>query len=159
MRSMILVLATVVLLGGASAAQAHDDDHHGAPGNHGAAMGEPGDAKAKARTVAITASDKLRFTPAKITVKRGETIRFVVTNTGQAKHEMILGSLKELRDHAKLMQQFPEMEHDDPNAVSMQPGQTAELLWKFTKAGAFYFGCLVPGHFEGGMKGSIVVSR
>ena len=94
-----------------------------------------------------------------VVVKRGETIRFVVTNGGATKHELVLGTLRELREHAKLMQKFPEMVHDDPNAASVAPGQSSELLWKFTKTGEFYFACLVPGHFEAGMHGKIVVSR
>lgn len=73
------------------------------------------------------------------------------------KHEMVLGTLDELQKHAALMRKFPEMEHDDPNAVSIEPGQTGELVWRFTKTGDFDFACLVPGHFEAGMRGKIVV--
>lgn len=153
--AMVLAVALAWL---AAPARAHDDDRHG-PAGHGAALGEPGDPRARARTIAVDASDRFRFTPATIKVKRGETIRFVLTNSGGMKHEMVLGTLKELRDHAKLMQKFPDMEHDDPNAASVQPGATSELAWKFTRAGEFYFGCLVPGHFEQGMRGKIVVSR
>jgi uncharacterized cupredoxin-like copper-binding protein len=162
MRFAILAIATVTMALHATApALAHDDDKPGAhgPAEHAAALGVPGDPKAKARTVAINASDKMRFAPDRLVVKRGETIRFVVTNGGATKHELVLGTLRELREHAKLMQKFPEMVHDDPNAASVAPGQSSELLWKFTKTGEFYFACLVPGHFEAGMHGKIVVSR
>ena len=104
-------------------------------------------------------SDAMRYTPSSIVVKRGETIRFRVKNTGQIKHEMVLGSLAELKEHAKTMAKFPDMEHDDPNAISVEPGKTGELVWRFTKAGKFDFGCLVPGHFEAGMQGKIAVRR
>lgn len=101
--------------------------------------------------------DTMRFVPDYIDVKRGETIRFVVKNNGKLKHEMVLGSAKELKEHAALMQKFPEMEHVDPNQVSVDPGKTGELIWQFTKAGKFDFACLHPGHFDAGMVGKIGV--
>jgi uncharacterized cupredoxin-like copper-binding protein len=104
-------------------------------------------------------NDAMRFKPDSIRVKRGETIRFIVRNTGKQKHEMVLGTIKELKEHAELMRKFPEMEHADPNQVSVDPGVTGELVWQFTKAGTFDFACLVPGHFEAGMVGKVRVSR
>jgi uncharacterized cupredoxin-like copper-binding protein len=101
----------------------------------------------------------MRFKPDSIRVKRGETIRFIVRNTGKVKHEMVLGTIKELKEHAELMRKFPEMEHADPNQVSVEPGMSGELIWQFSKAGTFDFACLVPGHFEAGMVGNIRVSR
>jgi uncharacterized cupredoxin-like copper-binding protein len=92
-------------------------------------------------------------------VKRGETIRFVARNTGKEKHEMVLGTIEELKKHAELMRKFPEMEHADPNQVTVDPGKTGELVWQFTKAGTFDFACLVPGHFEAGMFGKVRVNR
>ena len=86
-------------------------------------------------------------------------MRFIVRNTGQIKHEMVLGTISELKKHAALMAKFPEMEHDDPNAVSVEPGKTGEFAWTFSKPGSFDFACLVPGHFEAGMKGRIVVVK
>jgi uncharacterized cupredoxin-like copper-binding protein len=124
---------------------------------HGEALGEPGDPKARARTIAVIMNDEMRFSPARFIVARNETIRFEVKNVGQLKHEMVLGTLQELKEHAELMQKFPEMEHEDPNAVSVEPGKTGVLLWKFTKAGEFDFACLAPGHFESNMKGKITV--
>ncbi len=102
-------------------------------------------------------TDAMRFVPAKVKVKKGETVRFVVTNSGQLKHEMVLGTAKDLREHAELMKKFPEMEHADPNQVSLEPGKTAELLWQFTRTGTFDFACLQPGHFDAGMRGKIAV--
>ena len=75
-------------------------------------------------------------------MKRGETIRFIVKNTGKLKHEMVLGTIEELKAHAELMRKFPEMEHADPNQVSVEPGKTGELIWQFTNAGTFDFACL-----------------
>jgi len=129
----------------------------GAYDGHAAALGEPGDPKARARVVNVAMSDEMKFQPAQITVAKGETIKFVVKNNGQLKHEMTLGTMAELVEHAQVMQKFPEMEHDDPNAVTVDPGKSKTIIWKFTKAGSFDYGCLVPGHMEGGMKGRIVV--
>ena len=102
-------------------------------------------------------SDAMRFTPASVTVKKGETIRFVVKNSGKLKHEMVLGTAKELREHAELMKKFPEMEHADPNQLSVEPGKKGELVWQFTRVGTFDFACLQPGHFDAGMCGKVAV--
>jgi uncharacterized cupredoxin-like copper-binding protein len=102
-------------------------------------------------------SDDMKFTPAKINVKRGETIRFVVRNAGQIKHEMVIGSMAELKEHAEMMRTMPGMEHAEPNMVTLDPGKTGELIWQFTKAGTFDFACLQPGHFEAGMMGKVSV--
>lgn len=126
---------------------------------HASSLGQSGNPAKVTRTVDVEMSDAMRYTPASIKVKRGETIRFRVKNTGRIKHEMVLGSLAELKEHAKTMIKFPEMEHDDPNAISVEPGKTGELVWRFTQAGKFDFACLVPGHFEAGMQGKIAVRR
>ena len=78
-------------------------------------------------------------------------------NSGKLKHEMVLGSVKELKEHAEMMRKMPEMEHADENMVSVEPGKSGELIWQFTKAGKFDFACLQPGHFEAGMKGKVAV--
>jgi uncharacterized cupredoxin-like copper-binding protein len=135
----------------AYSAIAHGDEHHDA------AYGKPGDPAKVSRTIEIDMSDAMRFTPATITARKGETIRFVVKNSGKVKHEMVLGSIKELKEHAALMLKFPEMEHADPNQLSVDPGKTGEMIWQFTKAGAFDFACLQPGHFEAGMRGKVAV--
>jgi uncharacterized cupredoxin-like copper-binding protein len=120
-------------------------------------FGREGDVKKALRTVKIDMSDKLRFTPASLTVKRGETVKFVVKNSGKLMHEMVLGTIQELKDHAAVMQKHPTMEHDEPYMAHVAPGKTETMAWQFTRAGDFHFGCLVPGHFEAGMVGKIVV--
>ncbi len=125
---------------------------------HAAALGRPGDPAKVTRTVNVEMNDNMRFDPASINVKQGETIRFVVKNIGKLKHEMVLGTPKELKEHAAMMQKMPGMEHADPNQVTVDPGKTGELVWQFTKAGTFDFACLEPGHFEAGMVGKIKVA-
>ncbi|MSO75641.1 MAG: hypothetical protein EXQ87_01825 [Alphaproteobacteria bacterium] len=153
------IAAAIALTTVASTAQAHGDEKHNDAvyDGHAAALGEPGNPKSVNRTVQVTMTDQMRFSPARIAVKRGETVRFTVKNTGQLKHEMQLGTIEELTEHAKVMLLHPEMEHDDPNGISVPPSKAGNLVWKFTKPGEFEFGCLVPGHFEGGMRGKIVV--
>ena len=159
MKSILHVSILVVALATATAFAHGDEDHNPSAKHvgHAALIGVPGVAAKVSRTIQIEASDSMRFTPANIRVKRGETIRFVVKNTGKLKHEMVLGTGKALKEHAALMLQFPEMEHSDPNQVSVEPGKTGEIVWKFTKAGKFDFACLQPGHFAAGMVGKVAV--
>ena len=120
-------------------------------------FGREGDPKKAARTVNVDMSDKLRFTPASLTIKQGETVKFVVKNSGKLMHEMVLGTMQKLKEHSAMMQKHPTMEHDEPYMAHVAPGRTETMAWQFTKAGEFYFGCLVPGHFEAGMVGKIAV--
>ena len=121
------------------------------------AFGRSADPKRATRTIRIDMSDTMRYTPSEIEVKQGDTIRFVVKNSGQTMHEMVLGTMKDLQDHAELMKRFPGMAHDDPYLAHVPPGKTWTIVWQFTQAGDFHYGCLVPGHFEAGMVGQIKV--
>ena len=129
-----------------------------AGGHDPSAIGEPGKATRVTRTVKIDMSDAMRYTPASIDAKQGETIRFVVTNSGKVKHELVLGTEKELKAHYEVMKKFPEMEHDDPNMLSVAPGKAGEVIWQFTRAGKIDFACLQPGHYDAGMKGAVAVA-
>jgi uncharacterized cupredoxin-like copper-binding protein len=122
-------------------------------------FGKAADPGKAARTIRVDMADTMRFTPAEITVKRGDTVRFVATNRGKVMHEMVLGTMVELREHAELMKKHPGMEHDEPHMLHVAPGKSGEMGWRFTRAGEFYYGCLVPGHFEAGMVGRINVTE
>ena len=132
--------------------------HSHAGGHGGEAIGKPGVASKVTRTVKVDMSDAMRFKPSSIAVTQGETIRFVVRNSGKLNHEMVLGTEKELREHYELMKKNPEMEHDDANSVDVKPGKTGNIVWHFTKAGRVDFACLEPGHYDAGMKGSVTVA-
>ena len=123
------------------------------------AFGKQGNPKKVSRTITVDMTDTMRFTPADITVKEGETIRFVVTNKGKMMHEMVIGTMDELKKHGELMKQHPGMEHDEPYMSHVDPGKKEQMVWQFTKAGEFYYACLVPGHFEAGMVGKITVTK
>ena len=117
----------------------------------GIAAGEPDKAAQVSRTVGIDMTDAMRFSPASITAKQGETIRFVVKNSGRMKHELVLGTERELKEHAGVMQKNPEMEHANPGMVTVAPGMLGELVWRSTQSGTVYFACLQPGHYDDGM--------
>ena len=157
-----LIFACIIAMSVATAgALAHEAERHEGDGHedHAAALGQSGDPGKISRTIEVEMSDAMRFKPASITVRRGETIKFVLRNTGQVKHEMVLGTLKELKAHAELMRKFPNMEHADPNMVSVESGKSGQLVWRFTKAGTLHFACLQPGHFEAGMVGKVAVKQ
>src|SRR5450759_2412196 len=170
MKARMLMLAALALT--PISVYAHDDAHqgmmpgmmhgnaeggHSEDGGHAQGVGKPGDPKKVSRAIQVIMSDDMKFTPANINVKRGETIKFVVRNARRIKHEMVIGSMAELKQHAELMRKMPGMEHADPNQVTVAPGKSGELIWQFTKAGTFDFACLEPGHFEAGMMGTVSV--
>lgn len=137
------------------AGPAHAADHgHAEPD----AVGVPGEASKATRTINVDMTDTMRFIPASVTAKQGETIRFVVKNSGQLKHEFVLGTEKDLKAHYEQMMKFPEMEHAEPNMVTVAPGKTGEVIWQFTKSGTVDFACLQPGHYDAGMKGAVKVA-
>lgn len=151
------------LLGVASLAHAHGDKQQGKAAFDPAtaeqkAFGIAGDPHKAGKTIAVALDDNMRFTPEQIKVKRGDTIRLVVTNRGKMRHEMILGTAKELAEHAELMKKFPDMEHAEPYMAHVDPGRTEEIVWTFNRPGEFEFACLMPGHYEAGMTGKISVS-
>ena len=129
-----------------------------AGGHDESAIGEPGKAARVTRTVRIDMTDAMRFIPPSIDAKQGETIRFVIKNSGKVKHELVLGTEKELKEHYEVMKKFPEMEHADANMVTVAPGKTGAVIWRFTKAGKVDFACLQPGHYDAGMKGLVSVA-
>lgn len=156
-----LAAAAVIASTGASA---HGDASHPAkPRKFDASQvedtpfGREGDPAKAVRTIRVDMADTMRFTPAEIHVKRGETVRLVAANKGQVLHEMVLGTPDELKKHAEFMKAFPGMEHDEPHMTHVKPGQSGEIVWQFTKAGVFQFACLIPGHFEAGMVGKVTV--
>lgn len=155
-RFVVFVVAAAFLSGGAIAAPGVAGHSHGEETEYG----KPGDPKKRARVVQITMREtdgQMLFFPDTITVKRGEQIRFRVINNGAIDHEMTVATVEENRKHKIEMEKNPDMEHDDPNAIRLVPKKTGEILWHFTKAGEFEFACLIPGHYESGMKGTIVV--
>jgi len=131
---------------------------HAGGHDHDDAIGKPGIASKATRTVHVDMTDRMRFIPSRIDVKQGETVRFVVRNAGKLKHELVLGTEKALKSHYEAMKKDPEMEHADPNMVTLAAGGTGEVVWQFTKSGKVDFACLQPGHYDAGMKGAVNVA-
>lgn len=141
-----------MLTASAFAGAGHSDDQR--------AYGEPGVPSEPARTVRVEmkeTADGMAFNPKRILVRKGEQIRFQISNTGEFDHEMVVGTVEENLEHAAEMEKNPDMEHDDPNAIRLTPNAKGEILWMFTQAGEFDFSCLLPGHRESGMFGTIIV--
>jgi uncharacterized cupredoxin-like copper-binding protein len=163
MKALFVFIATSISLGIASTSvHAHGDKHQAkkpttAPMLEEKAFGISGDAKKVSRTVKIGMADTMRYSPSEITVKVGETLRIEAKNAGKTMHEIVIGTLKELKEHSALMKKFPSMEHDEPYMAHVGPGKIQSIVWQFTKPGEFYYACLLPGHFEAGMVGKIIV--
>ena len=121
-------------------------------------FGRKGDPSTVSRTIDLELSDAMRFAPAELAVKRGETVRFRLKNSGKVMHEIVLGTMRDLEAHAETMRKDRGMHHHgEPGMVHVAPGKTASLVWQFTHPGEFHYACLVPGHFEAGMVGRIRV--
>lgn len=151
------------LLGLAPAfAIAHGDKEHAKPAGpvvkEQKDWGIAGERRAAKRTIEVGMGDDMRFKPDRITVREGETVRFVIRNRGKLMHEFVIGTKRELDEHAALMAKFPDMEHDEPYMAHVAPGKTGEIVWTFNRAGDFQFACLIAGHFQAGMVGEVVVT-
>lgn len=145
-----------------TAALAHGDAGHGSKPavakKEQQDWGIAGDAKAARRTIEVSMGDDMRFTPDRIAVQQGDTVRFKVRNRGKLLHEFVIGTQPALEEHAALMLKFPNMAHDEPYMAHVAAGQTAEIVWTFNRAGEFGFACLIAGHFQAGMVGRIQVA-
>jgi uncharacterized cupredoxin-like copper-binding protein len=150
------LLASQYLQGHAGDGHDHAHAHGSAPASISTspASAEP---QTSARLVVVEMDDTMRFTPASWQAQAGESLRIVVINKGKVKHELVLGQAKELAAHALEMKKAKAGHHHHDNAVSVEPGQAAELLWTFAKAGEYGMACFEPGHYEAGMKGSVQV--
>lgn len=158
----LLAASAASLLAYAGRVLAHGDEAH--PGSAGPVSkeqkdwgiaGAPKDAK---RSIEVSMSDDMRFTPDRLEVRRGETVRFVLRNHGQVLHEFVIGTAAANAEHAELMMKFPGMEHDEPYMAHVPPGQAGQIVWTFNRAGQFQFACLIAGHYQAGMVGTIEVS-
>jgi uncharacterized cupredoxin-like copper-binding protein len=154
-------ITLAVAAGFAIAAHAHEGPApsaaHAPVAKEQKAWGIAGDAASVRRTIDIDMSDAMRFTPDRIRVRQGETVRLRVRNAGQVLHELVIGTREELQAHAQLMQKFPGMEHDEPFMTHVKPGARGEIVWNFNRPGRFEFACLIPGHFQAGMVGTLEV--
>jgi len=158
MKTAIIGLILATLASPALASGSH-------AGGHGEAMavGEPGKKANATQTIRITMKEtedgKMIFTPAVFKVRKGQTVTFAIKNAGELDHEFVLDQEDKIMEHKAVMEKFPEMEHDDPNAIRLATGKSGEIIWKFTNDGTFKIACLVPGHYDAGMHGDVTVAK
>ena len=157
------ITACVLLMLASTVVQAHGTKSH-APNNapvvkEQTAWGIAGEPQQATRTLEVIMTDDMRFTPGKVTVREGETVRIVAKNAGKIMHELVIGDETSLREHAEMMMKFPNMAHDEPYMAHVPPGETVEIVWTFNRAGEFEFACLLPGHFQAGMVADVTVER
>jgi len=162
MKKTFTILALSLLPAFAIAAVDHSgNDMHGhdmpTMSHATSTVGQPGDPANVSRTIDIIMDDHMRFTPSNIQVEAGETVRFFIKNVGQVPHEMVIGSIEELKAHAAEMLAAPGMEHEEPNMITLQSGKVGGLVWQFDQPGKVDFASLIPGHTEAGMVGKVEV--
>ena len=161
MQRTFALFAFTAMLAMTAQATAHDHAHGKGPlaaSAQSAGFGNTGQAKDISRVVEVDMRDTMRFAPDKLTFNAGETVRLHLRNTGALMHEFVLGTQQEILEHRDMMRTMPTMKHDDANAVSVAPGGTADLIWRFDRSGTFEYACLIPGHWEAGMRGTIAVN-
>jgi len=158
MKNYLMALALAAIASPALASGNH-------AGGHGEkmAIGEPGDKAKATQTIRVTMKEtddgKMIFTPATIKVRQGQTVHFAIKNAGELAHEFVLDDKATIQEHKITMEKFPDMEHDDPNAIRLEPGKSGDIYWTFTNDGTFEFACLVPGHYDAGMHGPLDVVK
>lgn len=158
--SSFSIFAALASMAAMPMALAHGGAAHGKPAaraNEQMPWGMAGSAKSAARAIEVRMTDNMRFTPDRIQVKQGETIRLVVRNEGKMLHEMVIGTREALNEHAALMKKFPAMEHEAAYMTHVNPGESGQFVWNFNRPGEFQFACLVAGHYQAGMVGTITV--
>lgn len=162
MKKLSLAVLAVLISSLGTLAYAHSEKPHAEKSGpivvEQKAWGIAGNPKSVGRTISLTMQDSMRFSRDTISVKQGETIRFAVKNRGNMLHEMVIGTKKELDEHAALMLKFPNMEHDEPYMAHVAAGKSSQIVWTFNKPGNFEFACLVAGHYQAGMMGKINVA-
>ncbi len=162
------VIAATFAAGMAAAGEGHTSNGE---------IGAEGDPASVSRTIEISLYDAY-YEPEELSIKEGQTVRFVITNKGEAVHEFNIGTaemhiahqpeMEMMVDHgvlevdrinwdaAKAMQaSMGHGMHEEPNSVLLEPGQTAELIWMFPEHAELEFACNVPGHYDAGMVGEI----
>lgn len=161
MKNLKIEAVAFAIAASSTLAFAHGDEGHAKPAGpvkkEQTDWGIAADANTAKRTITLTMSDTMRFTPDKIEVKQGETVKIVVKNRGGMLHELVIGTKKVLDEHAALMVKFPKMEHDEPYMAHVPTGKSGEITWTFNKPGNFDFACLIAGHYQAGMVGKINV--
>ena len=128
----------VLVIIGACGGSGHDESHGGT-------------AEAT-RTVEVEMRD-IAYEPATVSVRAGETVKFVFRNVGAVVHDAFIGDEAAQAEHEKEMRETEGEHHgDDRHAVTVKPGDTASLTHTFEAGDSLVIGCHQPGHYQAGMK-------
>jgi uncharacterized cupredoxin-like copper-binding protein len=158
MNSPTLILAGLLALSAGTAVAHGPQTHGGTPVvKEQKPWGIAADAPAAQRTITIDMGDNMRFKPDVIDLREGETVRLAIRNRGKLLHELVIGTQDELDAHAALMVKFPDMQHDEPYMAHVDPDKHGEIVWTFNRPGEFKFACLIAGHYQAGMVGTVRV--
>jgi uncharacterized cupredoxin-like copper-binding protein len=137
------------------------------------AIGVKGNEKDVDRVITVLMYDNY-YKPNQIKIKKNETIKFLVKNEGELVHEFnIATKAMHLKHQTEMMEMVeneiilvdkidkikmkemakknPSMAHSHSNSVLLSPGESAELIWKFSNTLDIEAACNVPGHYEAGM--------
>ena len=156
-QQLVLMYCVAGALTAAGLALADQGHGHKDGGHAHSPAGGPGSAAKVSKVFDVRMLDTMRFEPSSFEVRSGQTVKFVVTNAGQLRHEFGIGTHDEQRAHAEMMLADPDMKHEDGSVITVGPGQTKELIWRFGGAGQYQAACQVPGHYPAGMTAKIVV--
>ena len=150
LRHVALALAPVLIFAACSSG--------GSSGSPLAASASPSPvASGAGQRIEVKLSDALKMEPAAMTAKVGQSVTFVVTNTGSTEHEFYVGDEAAQMKHNEEMMGMSQMAHDEAMGIGVKPGETKELTITFPTAGALIAGCHVSGHYAAGMKATIEV--
>jgi uncharacterized cupredoxin-like copper-binding protein len=154
MKNLLTLILLTLTYTSALAGGTHDHGH----GKAEFAVGEPTEDKPD-RVFDVSMRDTMRFvfSPEFEDLHDGEVIRFNVRNDGKILHEFSIGNAAEQMEHAKMMRDMPNMKHEDPNTVSLEPGASATITWRFKGQDTVVFSCNIPGHFEAGMHHDLAI--
>ncbi|MFT6732162.1 MAG: putative cupredoxin-like copper-binding protein [Polaribacter sp.] len=153
-----LIIATIITMAIYSNFSMAGGKHKHAHDSEGSSVGAPAGASKASRTIKVTTKDSMRYEfSSELNLKAGEVIKFVVTNVGIIDHEFSVGDAKEQESHQAMMLKMPNMVHEDGNTVTVKPGETKELTWKFSADADVVFACNIPGHFQSGMFKKVTV--
>ncbi len=143
-----LILVVAACSGGATAS----------PSVVAASPSAAGSARPAVQTIEVNLTDTIKIEPAEMTVKAGQPVTFVLTNTGVLEHEFYLGD-EAVQAEQEEMMASGQMAHDTSEGISLKPGETKELTYTFEAPGKTLAGCHVAGHYAGGMKATITVTE
>lgn len=130
------------------------------------ACGESAGTTDNPRRIEIDAKE-FAFSPSGIDITPGETIEFIVTNSGAVAHEFVVTNQVEIDEHLEAghamghgdedmanMDEMDGMEGMAAREVQVEPGETKSLTITFDGTSDLArFVCLIEGHYEAGMEG------